>query len=77
MGLRNVFTDHSLFGFADTASINLNKTMKWPCSQLDAAICVSQAGRDNLALRVAVAPEKIFVIPNAVDADQFRPDPSL
>ena len=29
MGMRNVFTDHSLFGFGDAASINLNKTIKW------------------------------------------------
>lgn len=29
MGLRTVFTDHSLFGFADASSIHLNKGLKW------------------------------------------------
>ena len=41
MGLRTVFTDHSLFGFADAASIQLNKIIKWAVTPVDAVICVS------------------------------------
>lgn len=41
MGLRTVFTDHSLFGFADAASILTNKLLKFTLSDVDHAICVS------------------------------------
>ncbi|KAJ5613028.1 Phosphatidylinositol N-acetylglucosaminyltransferase gpi3 subunit [Penicillium lagena] len=41
MGLRTVFTDHSLFGFADAASILTNKLLKFTLSDIDHAICVS------------------------------------
>ena len=30
-----------------------------------------------MTLRAAVKPDKIFVIPNAVDANMFTPDPTL
>lgn len=41
MGLRAVFTDHSLFGFADAASILTNKLLKFTLSDVDHVICVS------------------------------------
>jgi phosphatidylinositol glycan class A protein len=41
MGLRTVFTDHSLFGFADAGSILTNKLLKFTLSDVDHAICVS------------------------------------
>jgi len=72
-----MFTDHSLFGFADAASIHINKVMKWHLANADAAICVSHCNRDNLTLRSAMSPSKIFVIPNSVDTLKFTPDPSL
>lgn len=77
MGIRNVFTDHSLFGFGDAASVNCNKTLKWILTQVDAAICVSHANKENLTLRAAVRPDKVFVVPNAVDSATFTPDPDL
>jgi len=77
MGLRTCYTDHSLFGFADAASIHMNKTLKWHLALTDAAICVSHANKDNLMLRAAMHPEKIFVIPNSVDTAKFTPDPTL
>ena len=77
MGIRNIFTDHSLFGFGDAASVNANKALKWGLTAIDAAICVSHANKDNLSLRAAVRPDKIFVIPNAVDSSQFKPNPDL
>jgi phosphatidylinositol glycan class A protein len=36
-----IFTDHSLFGFADAASININKYLKFTLSNIDHCICVS------------------------------------
>ena len=54
MGLRTVFTDHSLQAFNDAATIQLNKVIKWLMSQVDASITVSQAGKDNLTLRAAI-----------------------
>jgi len=41
MGLRTVFTDHSLFGFADAGSIFSNKLLKFTLSDVDHVICVS------------------------------------
>ena len=41
MGLRTVFTDHSLYGFADAASILTNKLLKFILSDVDHVICVS------------------------------------
>ena len=41
MGLRTCFTDHSLFGFADAASILTNKLLKFTLSDIDHVICVS------------------------------------
>ena len=51
LGIRTVFTDHSLFSFDEMAVISINKVMKWVLANVDAAICVSHANRDNLTLR--------------------------
>ena len=75
--LRMVFTDHSLFGFADTASVHINKALKFLLDQVDACICVSHTNKENLTLRGAIPPHKIHVIPNAVDTTKFTPDKSL
>ena len=39
--LRTVFTDHSLFGFSDAASIMANKLLKFSLSDVDHVVCVS------------------------------------
>ena len=44
LGVRTVFTDHSLFGFADAASILTNKLLEGMLRNVDAAICVSYIG---------------------------------
>jgi phosphatidylinositol glycan class A protein len=44
MGIRTVFTDHSLFGFDDAASILTNKLMVGTLKNVDAVICVSHTG---------------------------------
>lgn len=77
LGIRTVFTDHSLFGFADAASIHINKTLKWILTDVDAAICVSHTNKENLSLRAAINPKIIYVIPNAVDTTRFTPNPGL
>jgi phosphatidylinositol N-acetylglucosaminyltransferase subunit A len=76
MGIRAVFTDHSLFGFADAACIHINKVMKWSLSDVDHVISVSHTGKENTALRAAVDPSKVSVIPNSVDATLFTPNPA-
>ncbi|KIN03824.1 glycosyltransferase family 4 protein [Oidiodendron maius Zn] len=67
MGLRAVFTDHSLFGFADAASILANKLLKFSLSDVDHVIC------ENTVLRASLDPLMVSVIPNAVVAENFRP----
>ncbi|GAC93030.1 glycosyltransferase [Pseudozyma hubeiensis SY62] len=74
MGLRAVFTDHSLFGFSDTASILTNKLLRFALSDIDAVVCVSHTGKENTTLRANLDPAKVSVIPNAVVAEQFLPD---
>jgi len=76
MGIKTVYTDHSLFGFADAASVHINKVLKWHLAMADAAICVSHCNRDNLALRSAINPKKIYVVPNSVNTEAFTPDAS-
>jgi phosphatidylinositol glycan class A protein len=76
LGIASVYTDHSLFGFDDLASVVLNRVLQTTLSQVDAAICVSHTCRDNLILRARLDPSCVRVIPNAVDPSKFTPDPS-
>jgi phosphatidylinositol glycan class A protein len=89
MGLRTVFTDHSLFGFADAGSILTNKLLKFTLSDVDHVICVSHTwyvlrllvysslltlhSKENTVLRASLDPLMVSVIPNAVVAENFRP----
>lgn len=73
MGLRTVFTDHSLFGFADAASILTNKLLKFFLSDVDHVICVSHTCKENTVLRAQLDPLIASVIPNAVVAENFQP----
>ncbi|EMD34737.1 glycosyltransferase family 4 protein [Gelatoporia subvermispora B] len=75
MGVRTVFTDHSLFGFDDAASILTNKLLEATLRNVDAAICVSHTGRENTVLRARLRPSRVYVIPNAIVAEQFKPAP--
>ncbi|KAN0064660.1 Phosphatidylinositol N-acetylglucosaminyltransferase GPI3 subunit [Thecaphora frezii] len=76
LGLKTVFTDHSLFGFADAASILTNKLLRFVLSDVDAVVAVSHTGKENTTLRAHLDPRKVSVIPNAVVAEHFLPDPS-
>jgi phosphatidylinositol N-acetylglucosaminyltransferase subunit A len=51
MGIANMYTDHSLFGFNDVASVILNRVLQVTLSTIDAGICVSYTCRDNFILR--------------------------
>ncbi|XP_024525619.1 phosphatidylinositol N-acetylglucosaminyltransferase subunit A isoform X1 [Selaginella moellendorffii] len=75
MGLEVVFTDHSLYGFADLGSIHMNKALQFSLADVRHAICVSHTSKENTVLRSGIAPEKVFVIPNAVDTAMFQPRP--
>ena len=74
MGYKAVFTDHSLFGFADAASINVNKVLEFTLAGIDHAIAVSNTCRENLTLRAALRPEMISVIPTqSIRINSHRP----
>jgi phosphatidylinositol glycan class A protein len=74
MGIKTVFTDHSLFGFNDTASILTNKLLLFFLSDVDNVICVSHTARENTVLRAALKdPSRVYVVPNAIVAEQYRP----
>lgn len=77
MGLPCTFTDHSLFGFADTSSILTNKLLKLTLSDVDNVICVSNTSKENTVLRASLDPHTVFVIPNAVISAHFTPDPAM
>jgi len=75
MGYRVVYTEHSNFGFSGLTDINLNKLAQCVLAHADSVISVSHTSKENVVLRCRLNPTKVFVIPNAVDASQFRPDP--
>ncbi|MBN3324989.1 PIGA acetylglucosaminyltransferase, partial [Atractosteus spatula] len=76
MGLHTVFTDHSLFGFADVSSVLTNKLLTVSLCDTSHIICVSFTSKENTVLRATLDPEIVSVIPNAVDPTDFTPDPS-
>lgn len=73
MGLKTVFTDHSLFGFADISSIVGNKLLKFTLSDIGHVICVSHTCKENTVLRASIDPLNVSVIPNAVISEDFSP----
>lgn len=73
MNVKAVFTDHSLFGFADLSSIITNKILKFSLAGVNHAICVSHTCKENTVLRGKIDPSDVSVIPNAVDASIFTP----
>ncbi|KAJ3120348.1 hypothetical protein HK098_004671 [Nowakowskiella sp. JEL0407] len=76
MNIPAVFTDHSLFGFEDVSSILTNKLLQFTLSDVNAVICVSNTCKENTVLRANLDPKIVSVIPNAIVASQFIPDPS-
>jgi phosphatidylinositol glycan class A protein len=74
LGIRTVFTDHSLFGFADVSAILTNKILRFNLVNVTHVICVSHTARENTVLRSGVPPDRVAVIPNAIDPCSFQPD---
>ncbi|CDJ63731.1 phosphatidylinositolglycan class A protein, putative [Eimeria necatrix] len=74
LGYRVVYTDHSMFSFADAACIHMNKIFKFFLTHCDHCICVSHTHKENLVLRGALNPHQIAVINNAVDVPAYVPD---
>jgi phosphatidylinositol glycan class A protein len=62
--LQVVFTDHSLFGFADASSILTNKLIKGILADVQHVICVSHTSKENTVLRACLNPAAVSVIPN-------------
>lgn len=75
MNLRAIFTDHSLFGFADLSAVVTNKFLQISLAFSNHCICVSHTGKENTVLRARVKASNVSVIPNAVNAAQFTPNP--
>ncbi|XP_048568243.1 phosphatidylinositol N-acetylglucosaminyltransferase subunit A-like [Triticum urartu] len=57
MGYKVVFTDHSLYGFADVGSIHMNKVLQFTLADIDQAICVSHTSKENTVLRFVLLLE--------------------
>eukprot|EP00891_Asterochloris_glomerata_P007378 jgi/Astpho2/7378/fgenesh1_pm.00114_%23_10_t len=76
MGCQAVFTDHSLLGFSDFSSVVMNKLLQFTLADVHQVICVSRTSKQNTVQRAQIPPKRVYVIPNAVDATRFRPDPS-
>ncbi|CDI78905.1 phosphatidylinositolglycan class A protein, putative [Eimeria praecox] len=74
LGYRVVYTDHSMFSFADAACIHMNKIFKFFLTHCNHCICVSHTHKENLVLRGALNPHQIAVINNAVDVPAYVPD---
>lgn len=74
LGYRVVYTDHSMFSFADAACIHINKAFKFFLTHCNHCICVSHTHKENLVLRGALNPHQIAVINNAVDVPSYVPD---
>lgn len=71
-----MFTDHSLFGFADLSAVFTNKFLQIALSPCNHCICVSHTGKENTVLRANVPKDQVSVIPNAVDTALFTPNPT-
>uniref|UniRef100_A0A7E4VYN2 phosphatidylinositol N-acetylglucosaminyltransferase n=1 Tax=Panagrellus redivivus TaxID=6233 RepID=A0A7E4VYN2_PANRE len=76
LGIKTVFTDHSLFGFADASAILTSKLLlQYSLINIDRFICVSYTSKENTVLRAKLNPDKVYVIPNAIEKHLFTPDP--
>ncbi|CAL8106313.1 unnamed protein product [Calicophoron daubneyi] len=76
LGVHTIFTDHSLFGFADLTSVTMNNVVECVLTLVDEVICVSHICKENTVLRTGIDPGRVYVIPNAIDSSMFIPDVS-
>lgn len=76
MGYHVVYTEHSNFGFTNSADLHLNRLCRFVLSQADDTVAVSHVSRQNVLQRCFLDPSRVHAIPNAVDTTQFRPNPA-
>ncbi|CAN1270408.1 Phosphatidylinositol N-acetylglucosaminyltransferase subunit A [Linum perenne] len=50
--------------------------LQFTLADVTQAICVSHTSKENTVLRSGIPPEKVYVIPNAVDTAMFKPAPN-
>lgn len=75
LGYKTIVTDHSTWPLAHLGYIDINKL--WNVfSPMHHTISVSHAVRENFIIRSNYDPILTSVIPNAIDASKFKPDPS-
>lgn len=79
LGIRTVYTDHSIMSTQSIAGIAMNKVFRSFSCNIHAFICVSQANALNFLRRQDLerAPSSLYVIPNGVDKDAFYKDSSF
>ena len=78
LGLRTVYTDHSLFGvMSDLPGLVLNRVLQATTATVDAVVCVSHTCRDNFILRTrfgssdgSSGPATAVVVAEDADASQ-------
>ncbi|KAM0687198.1 hypothetical protein COBT_001563 [Conglomerata obtusa] len=73
MGLKTVFTEHSVFEKGGFENIIVNKLCELILRGTDRFICVSYTSKENLMDRINVGNEEVYVIPNAVVSNIFYP----
>lgn len=73
MGIKTLFTEHSLYGFDSMGSILVNKLLTFSLTNVDRVICVSNTCKENIVMRADLQPNQISVIPNAVVSEDFTP----
>merc|ERR1712168_1449558 len=62
-----------LVWLADASSIITNLILRCSLCSCEHVICVSHTSKENTCLRASLKPEKVSVIPNAIDATAFTP----
>ncbi|KAG9392606.1 PIGA (GPI anchor biosynthesis) [Carpediemonas membranifera] len=77
MGLRTIFTDHSLIRMGSPLTVLTNKILSYALASTDRLIAVSAESGENTSLRSGRSrlPGSVHIIPNAVDS-RFMPDRS-
>lgn len=58
LGLCALFTDHSLFGFADLSPVLANRALNMFLNVVVNVICVSKVAKENALLGARMEPER-------------------
>lgn len=74
LGIRTVFTEHSMFPILPPLNLFLNTIIAQIIKRTDVKITVSQACRKNLSGRLNIPPNEICLMRNSVDFNKFYPN---